>query len=137
MKISLSWLLGISLLLGGAGLWAQQDPSPTPSADQSTTTAPDNTGVNKRDRNANEATADKQKENKEDRELARQIRKSLMRDKSFSTYAHNIKIIAQDGMVTLKGPVKSEEEKQSIEAKAAEVAGGADKVISQIEVAAK
>jgi hyperosmotically inducible protein len=137
MRISLSSLLGISLLLGGAGLWAQQDASQTPSADQSTTTAPDNTGVNKRDRNANEATADKQKENKEDRELARQIRKSLMRDKSFSTYAHNIKIIAQDGMVTLKGPVKSEEEKQSIEAKAAEVAGGADKVISQIEVAAK
>jgi hyperosmotically inducible periplasmic protein len=137
MRISLSSLLGISLLLGGAGLWAQQDASQTPGADQSTTTAPDNTGVNKRDRNANEATADKQKENKEDRELVRQIRKSLMRDKSFSTYAHNIKIIAQDGMVTLKGPVTSEEEKQSIEAKAAEVAGGADKVISQIEVAAK
>jgi len=137
MRISLSSLLGISLLLGGAGLWAQQDASPTPSADPSTTAAPDNTGVNKRDRNAHPATADKQKENKEDRELARQIRKSLMQDKSFSTYAHNIKIIAQDGMVPLKGPVKSEEEKQSIEAKAAEVAGGADKVISQIEVAAK
>ena len=62
---------------------------------------------------------------------------SFTSDSSLSTYAHNIKIIAQDGMVTLKGPVTSEEEKQSIEAKAAEVAGGADKVISQIEVAAK
>jgi hyperosmotically inducible protein len=135
MKISLSSILGISLLLAAPGLWAQQDASQTTSADQ--TTAPDNTGVNKRDRNPSEATADKQKENKEDRELARQVRKSLMQDKSLSTYAHNVKIIAQNGMVTLKGPVKSDEEKQSIEAKAAEVAGGADKVTSQLEVAAK
>jgi hyperosmotically inducible protein len=61
----------------------------------------------------------------------------VIADKSLSTYAHNIKIIAQNGMVTLKGPVKSEQEKQAIETKAAEVAGGADKINSQIEVAAK
>lgn len=137
MRISLSSILGVSLLLSGAGLWAQQDPAPAPTADQSTTAAPDNTGVNKRDRDPSEATADKQKETKEDRELTRQIRKSVMADKSLSTYAHNIKIIAQNGMVTLKGPVKTEQEKQAIETKAAEVAGGADKINSQIEVAAK
>jgi osmotically-inducible protein OsmY len=60
----------------------------------------------------------------------------VISDKSLSTDAHNIKIIAQDGNVTLKGPVKSEEEKQALESKAAEVAGGADHVKSEIEVKA-
>jgi hyperosmotically inducible protein len=56
-----------------------------------------------------------------------------VQDKSLSSYAHNVKIIAQNGMVTLKGPVRSVEEKSAVEAKAAEVAG-ADKVTSQLEV---
>lgn len=97
---------------------------------------PDNTKTNERDRNKNEPTADQQKENDSDRELARKIRRSVVSDKSLSTDAHNIKIIAQDGNVTLKGPVKSEEEKQALESKAAEVAGGADHVKSEIEVRA-
>jgi osmotically-inducible protein OsmY len=100
-------------------------------------TAPDNTGVNKRDRSKSEPTADQQKENKSDRELARNVRRSLVKDKSLSSYAHNIKVVAQDGKVILKGPVRSAEEKQAIETKAAEVAGGADKVNSEIEVASK
>jgi osmotically-inducible protein OsmY len=60
----------------------------------------------------------------------------VVKDKSLSTYAHNVKVISQNGMVTLKGPVKSEEEKQAIEAKAAQIAG-ADKVTNQLEVAPK
>src|SRR5258708_4567591 len=95
---------------------------------------PDNTKTNKRDRNAGEATADQQKMNKADREMAAQIRKSIMADKSLSTYAHNVKIISQDGVVTLKGPVHSEDEKKAIVAKAVEVAGSADKVNDQITV---
>ncbi len=95
---------------------------------------PDNTKTNKRDRNAGEATADQQKMNKADREMSAQIRKSIMADKSLSTYAHNIKIISQDGVVTLKGPVHSEDEKKAIVAKAVEVAGSADKVNDQITV---
>ena len=83
-----------------------------------------------------EATADKQKENSTDRQLTQQIRKALVKDKSLSTYGHNVKVISQNGMVTLKGPVKSEEEKQAIEAKAAQIAG-ADKVTNQLEVAPK
>ena len=51
------------------------------------------------------------------------IRKSLMDDKTLSTYAHNVKVIAEHGKVTLKGPVRSAEEKQSIEQKATDVAG--------------
>ena len=96
----------------------------------------DNTKVNERDRSKSEPTADQQKENRSDRELAKQIRRALMKDKSLSTNAHNVKVIAQNGMVTLKGPVKSEEEKQAVEAKAAQIAGS-DKVTSEIQVAPK
>jgi osmotically-inducible protein OsmY len=97
---------------------------------------PDNTKTNQRDRSKDEPTADQQKENDSDRELARKIRRSVVSDKSLSTDAHNIKIIAQDGVVTLKGPVRSEEEKRSVESKAAEAAGGPDHIKSEIEVKA-
>ena len=94
----------------------------------------DNTKVNQRDRNAGEVTAGQQKENAADRELTQKIRKSIMADKSLSTYAHNVKIISQNGAVTLKGPVKSDEEKKAVVAKAVEVAGSADKVTDQVSV---
>jgi hyperosmotically inducible periplasmic protein len=96
--------------------------------------APDNTKTNKRDRDKSSPTADRQKMNATDRDLAKRTRSAIMDDKSLSTYAHNIKIVAQDGKVTLKGPVRSDEEKSAIEAKATEVAG-AGNVINQLEVA--
>jgi hyperosmotically inducible protein len=121
-------LLTQFVLLSSLGLlWAQPGAQDQPT---------DNTKVNQRDRNDTEATADKQKENSTDRQLTQQIRKALVKDKSLSTYAHNVKIISQNGMVTLKGPVKSEEEKQAIEAKAAQIAGS-DKVTNELEVASK
>jgi len=97
-------------------------------------TAPDNTKVNTRDRAKGAVTADQQKENAGDRELTRKIRQSLVKDKTLSTYAHNVKVIAQGGQVTLKGPVRSDEEKQSVEAKATEVAGSGH-VTNQMSVA--
>jgi osmotically-inducible protein OsmY len=96
----------------------------------------DNTAVNKRDRQSGEPTADQQKENKSDREVAREIRRALVADKSLSTYAHNVKVITQNGEVTLKGPVRSEDEKRAVEAKAAEVAGHRN-VKSELSVAPK
>jgi hyperosmotically inducible protein len=96
--------------------------------------APDNTEVNKRDRSAGEATADQQKNNRTDLDLTKNIRKSIVDDKSLSTYAHNVKIISQNGTVTLKGPVKSTDEKNAIVAKAVSIAGGADKVVDQMSV---
>lgn len=86
-------------------------------------TAPDNTKTNSGDRTKNAITADQQKNNAADRKLTQQIRQSLTADKSLSTYAHNVKVIAQGGQVTLKGPVRSDAEKQAVEAKAIEVAG--------------
>lgn len=81
--------------------------------------APDNTKMNKHD----PVTADQAKDSKTDRELMQKIRKEIVNDKSLSTYAHNVKIIAEHGKVTLKGPVHSQDEAKAIEAKAAEVAG--------------
>jgi hyperosmotically inducible protein len=97
-------------------------------------TPPDNTKVNTRDRAKGAVTADQQKENAGDRELTQKIRKSLMADKSLSTYAHNVKVVAQGGQVTLKGPVRTEDEKRNVEAKAVEVAG-AGHVVNQISIA--
>jgi hyperosmotically inducible protein len=93
-------------------------------------TQPDNTRANKSD----SPTADQQTNKVGDRELTQKIRKSVMDDKTLSTYAHNVKIIARNGAVTLKGPVRSEEEKKAIEAKAVEVAGSAAKVDNQMTV---
>jgi hypothetical protein len=124
-KISSTLVVGLCLSLGG--LWGQDSISaPAPK--------PDNTTVNQRDRSAAEPTAEQQKETPPDRELARQIRRALVADTSLSTYAHNVKVIAQGGVVTLKGPVRSDREKQVVEAKAVEVAGSPDRVKSELDV---
>jgi len=112
-----TFLAASVLLTGGAMSAAAQKP-----ADKQVVDA-DNTKVNKRDRAKSEPTADQAKENSQDREIMSNIRKALMNDKSLSTYARNVKIIAQHGKVTLKGPVRSEEEKQTIVTKATEIAG--------------
>jgi osmotically-inducible protein OsmY len=64
----------------------------------------------------------------------KEIRRAVVKDKSLSTNAHNVKVIASGGKVTLKGPVQSEEEKKAVEAKATQVAG-AENVTSEITVA--
>jgi hyperosmotically inducible protein len=118
-------LLGI-----GSMLHAQQP------AGQDTSVPADNTGVNKRDRSTNEPTADKQKDNRSDRDITQQVRKAITSDKSLSTYAHNVKVVTQNGQVTLKGPVRSDDEKQAVEAKAAEIAGKGN-VTNELDVKAK
>ena len=95
--------------------------------------AADNTKMNKGDANKGATTADKQKMNPNDRVITQKIRAEIMKDKSLSTYAHNVKIITQDGKVTLKGPVRTDDEKSAIEAKANAIAGDGN-VTSQIEV---
>ena len=97
-------------------------------------TPPDNTKVNTRDRAKGAVTADQQKDNANDRDLTQKIRKALMADKSLSTYAHNVKVVAQGGQVTLKGPVRSEDERKAVEAMAVEVAG-ATHVTNEMSIA--
>jgi hyperosmotically inducible periplasmic protein len=119
------------LLLGGWAIASAQEAAQEPAAPQA-----DNTKVNQRDRNSDESTADQQKENRSDRDITQQIRKAIVKDKSLSSYAHNVKVITQNGMVTLKGPVRSEDEKMAVTVKAAEVAGQ-DKVTNQLDVKPK
>jgi osmotically-inducible protein OsmY len=97
--------------LAPSGIYASQNP------------APDNTAVNKQDRDTQQPTADQGKNNKSDRELQKHIRRDVMHDKSLSTYGHNVKIVADHGKVTLRGPVHSEDEKHAIEEHARKYAG--------------
>jgi len=110
--------------------------SPAQSLAGQSPASPDNTGVNRADRNSDQPTADQQQKDRSDRDLTEQIRRSIIADKSLSTDAHNVKVIARGGQVTLKGPVRSEGEKRAVEAKAAEVAGP-DKVTSELAIKAK
>ena len=91
----------------------------------------DNSANNKQ----HDVTADQQSGTAADRAVTQKIRKALVADKSLSTYAHNVKIITANGAVTLKGPVKSEDEKQQVASIAAQVAG-AGKVDNQLTVKA-
>jgi hyperosmotically inducible periplasmic protein len=86
-------------------------------------TQPDNTKNNRQEATNGAVTADQQKNDRSDREVTKEIRKSVMSDKSLSTDAHNVKVITRGGAVTLKGPVNSEDERKTIVAKAEQVAG--------------
>lgn len=97
-------------------------------------TAPDNSGVNVRDRSNSAMTADSQSGSKDDLQLTARIRQAIVKDKSLSMMAHNIKIISANGEVVLRGPVKSPEEKTIIASTAQGIAG-TDKVNNQLEVA--
>jgi hyperosmotically inducible protein len=101
--------------------------APAPSA------SADNTETNRRDRKDTEPTADQQKNGESDLKLTAEIRRSVVADKALSMNAHNVKIIAQDGKVTLKGPVDSATEKKSVEEKAEAVAGRKN-VVSEIQI---
>jgi osmotically-inducible protein OsmY len=129
-KVMMRTLLLSTLLLNNSPVFSIQP------QDNKQGTDVDNTRVNTRDESKQQPTADQQKENSSDREITRKIRRSIVKDKSLSTYAHNIKIITQNGAVTLKGPVRTAEEKKAVEAKAVAVAGEA-KVKSEIQVTAK
>jgi len=94
----------------------------------------DNSGVNKRDRNSAALTPMDQGSSAADRKITQQIRQDLMKDKSLSFTAKNVKIITIDGKVTLRGPVKSEAERTAIEAAARRATGDGARVDSQLEI---
>ena len=96
-------------------------------------TAADNSKVNERDGSVAELTADQQKINTKDTQITAQIRKDIMAEKNFSTYAQNIKIITMNGKVTLKGPVRTKAEQKSI-LKFARTVAGASNVVNEIAI---
>lgn len=95
----------------------------------------DNTKANKQPENKTTETADAAKNSKTDLKLMKTIRRAVVKDKSLSTNAHNVKIVAKEGKVTLSGPVNSDEEKKAVEQKATEVAG-MNNVTSELTVKA-
>ena len=122
-KIALTLVLSSSLLGLGTIAMAQDSAAP----------APDNTAVNVRDRAPDAMTAGQQSNAKSDVELTREIRRAVVKDDSLSMLAHNVKIVAANGSVILRGPVKTEQEKVAIANKAEQIAGP-NKVDNQLEV---
>jgi hyperosmotically inducible protein len=96
-------------------------------------TQPDNTKVNERDRSSSADTPMDQGNGESDLKLTQSIRQAVMADKTLSFTAKNVKIITKDGKITLRGPVKTAEERAAIEADARKAAGGAP-IDNQIEV---
>lgn len=117
-----SLLLGTTacalLATGGIAL-AQTAPATSSSA----SVAADNSGINERDRSTGAMTPTDQPNDKADIKLAAAVRRAIVKDKSLSISAHNVKLVAANGVVTLRGPVKNAEEKTKIEADAKGVAG--------------
>ena len=107
--------------------------SVTMAQDRTLVAGPDNSGVDLRDREPEAMTAGQQSNSKGDVELTRKIRRAVIKDRSLSMMAHNVKIISANGNVILRGPVKTKEEKAAVANKAQAIAG-ADKVDNQLEV---
>src|ERR1700674_6103858 len=134
MKILLlSAIASIMLVCSSQGQQATATPSHPAASDS---TKADNTKRNASEQNKDTDTAEKQSNSKDDLALTQKIRQAVMKDGSLSMNAKNVKIIAQDGKITLKGPVDSQKEKDTIGTEAGEIAGK-DKVDNQLEVKAE
>jgi osmotically-inducible protein OsmY len=96
----------------------------------------DNTGRNERDRSGATTTSGDQSENEADRSLTQRVRQAVMDDESLSSSAKNAKIMSRDGVVTLRGPVQSSQEKTKLAA-IAQKTDGVKRVDNQLEIAAK
>ena len=96
-------------------------------------TKPDNTAINERDRSRETQTSGDQSNSSADLKITQAIRQVLMNDSELSTTAKNVKIITNNGQVTLRGPVKTAQEKAKIDQLAKSAAGGA-KIDDQLEV---
>ena len=121
------WFLMLFAILLAASCGSESERVDTQQTDA------DNTKQNAAENNPAAPTPLDQSESEADVAISANIRKAIVADDSLSVNAHNVKIITQDGMVTLKGPVRSEKDKQVVEAKAKEVVGE-DKVTSKLEV---
>ena len=122
------------LCLGARAALSQSSTASTMPADQAVPA--DNTKSNSVDPSNRSGTADQQKNDSSDVNITQNIRKSLMADKSLSTYGHNVKVVTVNGQVTLNGVVHTDQERASIEAKAASVVGQSH-VVNELKVSPK
>lgn len=96
-------------------------------------TKPDNTAINQRDRSGETETSGDQSNGSADLKITQSIRQALVKDSELSMTAKNVKIITNNGQVTLRGPVKNAQEKARIDQLAKSAAGGA-KIDDQLDV---
>jgi hyperosmotically inducible periplasmic protein len=120
------------LILVAALAACDKDKTDTTQTTASNPSAPDNTKTNARDK-APTVTPIDQGNNQADIDTTQAIRKAVMGDEALSTNAKNVKIITNHGAITLRGPVNTEAEKKSIEAKALATAGS-NRVDDQIDI---
>jgi len=121
--------LRTTLLVAAAGAVLWLPIASHPAMAQSPASKPDNSA-----QNSNQPqTAQDQSNEKTDLETTANVRKAIMADKDLSMDAHNIKIVTRNGTVTLMGPVRSEDEKQKIEADVASVVSH-DNLVDQLTV---
>jgi osmotically-inducible protein OsmY len=102
-------------------------------ADDNKKTKPDNTTTNERDRSGETKTSGDQSNSSADLKITQAIRQALMKDRELSTTAKNIKVITANGQVTLRGPVKTAQEKAKVDRIARSAAGGAQ-IDDQLDV---
>ena len=126
-SILIAGILGVTLAAYGC------DRSKTEEGRNEEPTAADNTKKNERDRDPAAVTPLDQKENEVDRGITQKVRQGVMDHDDLSMNAKNVKIVTADGVVTLRGPVKSEKEKADIAALAQKVEG-VKRVDNQLEV---
>ncbi len=97
-------------------------------------TKPDNTAINSRDQNSTNLTPeDQSRGSSADVELTRQVREEISSNKELSVYAKNIKIITINGVITLRGPVRTESERSKI-ASIAQQKVGAEDVRNELQI---
>lgn len=129
IKAALLFFISLFVLGGYAGTAYPAERTLSPPANM----VPDNTDVNVRDRRGETLTPGDQSESVVDRSLTQRIRQAIMADESLSTTAKDVKIITINGVVTLRGPVHSLQEKGSIAATAQHIAG-TNNVDNQLEI---
>ena len=122
-NLTLSNALALSLMIWTGASIAQTTSTDATPATRTSPVAPDNTKMNKPITANNTPTADAQSNSATDLALTQRIRKSVMADNTLSTYAHNVKIVAVNGKVTLNGVVRTAQEKNVLYQKAEAMAG--------------
>ena len=134
-------LMGFTLLLACASTFAADRPpdraNPAPAVQGQATPDADNSRMNTRDQTgATQTPQDQAGGTEADRKLLAAVRRAVAGDKTLSTSAHNVKIVTKDGVVTLRGPVNSENEKGKVAQLARQVAG-VSSVENQLDVKTK
>jgi osmotically-inducible protein OsmY len=127
-------LAGIACVAFAAACDHPESKTETTSATTTVATqrAPDNTGVNDRDR-GDSATPTTQGNDSSEVKITGEIRRSIMADDALGFDAKNVKIITTGTKVTLRGPVANQQEKSSIDAYAKKTAGVTE-VDDQLEI---